>query len=46
MRTYNFLVTIGSLEYIVDINALNEEEAFEIISKEYPKFEGWNYYLI
>lgn len=40
MRTYNFLVSIGSYEQIVEINALNVEEAIDIISKEYPKFEG------
>ena len=46
MRTYNFLVTIGSLEYIIEINAISEEEALDIMSREYPKMEGWKYFLI
>lgn len=46
MRTYSFLVSIGSYEQIVEINALSEEEAIEIISREYPWIEGWRYVLI
>lgn len=46
MRTYSFLVSIGSYEQIVEINALSEEEATEIISREYPRMEGWRYVLI
>ena len=46
MKTYSFLVTIGSYEQIVEINALNEQEAIDIISREYPRMEGWRYMLI
>lgn len=46
MRTYSFLVSIGSYEKIVEINALSEQEAIDIISREYPKLEGWRYVLI
>ena len=46
MKTYSFLVTIGSYEQIVEINALNEQEAIDIISREYPRMEGWRYVLI
>lgn len=46
MKTYNFIVWIGSLEYNIEINATNEEEALDIMSKEYPRIEGWRYMLI
>lgn len=46
MKTYSFLVTIGSYEQIVEINALSEQEAIDIISREYPMMEGWRYTLI
>ena len=37
MRTYSFLVSIGSYEQIVEINALSEQEAIDIISREYQR---------
>lgn len=46
MRTYNFIVTIGSLSYNVDINAASEDEAIQIIRQSYPALEGWNYVLL
>lgn len=46
MRTYSFLVSIGSYEQIVEINALSEQEAIDIISREYPRLEGWRYVLM
>lgn len=46
MKTYNFIVLIGSLEYIIEVNASCEDEALDIMSREYPRTEGWRYMLI
>ena len=46
MQTYNFIVTIGSLSYNIDVNAMSEEEAIQTIEQSYPALEGWRYILL
>ena len=46
IKTYNFLILIGKTQLQVDIDAYTEDEAIDIIQKEYPIDEGYHYILI
>lgn len=46
MKTYNFIVFLGKVQMIIDINAHNQNEAIKIVKQEYPSDMGWNYILI
>lgn len=46
METYNFIVTIGNMQFGIDIDACSEDEAIDIVQKEYPIDEGYHYMLI
>ena len=46
MKTYNFIIEIGSISFGLEVNAYSENEAIDIIQKEYPYSEGYRYVLI
>lgn len=46
MKTYNFLVIFGQLQKVIDIDAYSQEEALSIMKENYPRDEGYIYFLI
>lgn len=46
METYNFLITIGKTQFQIDVDANTEDEAIDIIQKEYSIDDGYHYMLI
>jgi hypothetical protein len=46
MQTYNFIVMIGKNQFGLDVNAYTEDEAIDIIQKEYPIEQGYRYILL
>lgn len=46
MKTYNFIISCGKVEFGLDINATSQEEALKIVSKEYPTEAGWHFILL
>lgn len=46
MNTYNFLIILGKTQFDVEVNSKTEDEAIDIIRKEYPIDEGYYYILM
>ncbi len=46
MKTYNFIIGIGSISFQLEVNAHSEDEAIDMIQEEYPYSEGYHYMLI
>jgi len=46
MKTYNFIVFQGGTNFHVDVNAESDDEAIDLLRKDWPESSGWNFVLI
>lgn len=46
MKTYNFIIFCGKIQFGLEINANSQDEALDIVSKEYPTDAGWYFILL
>jgi len=46
MHTYNFIIINGKINFNLDVDAKTEDEAIDIVRREYPIDDGYRYILL
>ena len=46
MKTYNFIVWFGTMQFYIAIDTKDEDAAIDLVADNYPPQDGWRYMLI